>query len=152
VSQRRLSPLPAFQPGRKCVEASDDVIKVFYMIRSIVSNLFRFNLAAFNSRETNSVLRLKSCLGAPKNFVSNDNRRPRAVIRVYDAAGGVIETHEHAGEFKEALSVVPFHLSEVLGKRSPERHEPKASVILQTNLFQFVFRTRLADRACGGAN
>jgi hypothetical protein len=25
----------------------------------------------------------------------------RAVIRVYDAAGNVIETHEHAGEFKE---------------------------------------------------
>jgi hypothetical protein len=24
-----------------------------------------------------------------------------AVIRVYDAAGNVIETHEHAGEFKE---------------------------------------------------
>jgi hypothetical protein len=24
-----------------------------------------------------------------------------AVIRVYDAAGDVIETHEHAGEFKE---------------------------------------------------
>ena len=25
-----------------------------------------------------------------------------AVIRVYDDAGNVIETHEHAGEFKEA--------------------------------------------------
>ena len=25
----------------------------------------------------------------------------RAVIRVYDVAGNVIETHEHAGEFKE---------------------------------------------------
>ena len=24
-----------------------------------------------------------------------------AVIRVYDAAGNVIETHEHKGEFKE---------------------------------------------------
>ncbi len=24
-----------------------------------------------------------------------------AVIRVYDKAGNVIETHEHAGEFKE---------------------------------------------------
>jgi hypothetical protein len=24
-----------------------------------------------------------------------------AVIRVYDEAGNVIETHEHAGEFKE---------------------------------------------------
>jgi hypothetical protein len=25
----------------------------------------------------------------------------RAVIRVYDAAGNVIETHQHAGEFRE---------------------------------------------------
>ena len=25
----------------------------------------------------------------------------RAVIRVYDAAGNVIETHEHKGDFKE---------------------------------------------------
>jgi hypothetical protein len=25
------------------------------------------------------------------------------VIRVYDAAGDVIETHEHAGDFKESL-------------------------------------------------
>jgi hypothetical protein len=26
-----------------------------------------------------------------------------AVIRVYDEAGNVIETHEHAGEFREFL-------------------------------------------------
>jgi|SRR5262249_38995285 len=29
------------------------------------------------------------------------SRSHDAVIRVYDAAGNVIETHEHAGEFKE---------------------------------------------------
>ena len=29
------------------------------------------------------------------------SRSHRAVIRVYDHAGNVIETHEHAGEFKE---------------------------------------------------
>ena len=30
-------------------------------------------------------------------------RRSRnAVIRVYDAAGNVIETHEHKGQFKES--------------------------------------------------
>ena len=29
------------------------------------------------------------------------SRSHRAVIRVYDDAGNVIETHEHAGEFKE---------------------------------------------------
>ena len=42
------------------------------------------------------------------NAVSNaiDYAKPRsrshdAVIRVYDAAGNVIETHEHTGDFKE---------------------------------------------------
>ncbi len=38
-------------------------------------------------------------------FVARDCLRvkswPDAVIRVYDAAGNVIETHEHAGQFKE---------------------------------------------------
>jgi hypothetical protein len=29
------------------------------------------------------------------------SRSHRAVIRVYDAAGNVIETHQHAGDFKE---------------------------------------------------
>jgi hypothetical protein len=29
------------------------------------------------------------------------SRSHHAVIRVYDAAGAVIETHEHAGDFKE---------------------------------------------------
>jgi len=29
------------------------------------------------------------------------SRAHRAVIRVYDAAGNVIETHEHTGDFKE---------------------------------------------------
>jgi hypothetical protein len=29
------------------------------------------------------------------------SRSHHAAIRVYDAAGNVIETHEHAGEFKE---------------------------------------------------
>jgi hypothetical protein len=29
------------------------------------------------------------------------SRSHRAVIRVYDDAGNVIETHEHAGDFKE---------------------------------------------------
>jgi hypothetical protein len=31
------------------------------------------------------------------------SRSHDAVIRVYDAAGNVIETHEHKGDFKEAL-------------------------------------------------
>jgi hypothetical protein len=30
-----------------------------------------------------------------------ESRSHHAVIRVYDSAGNVIETYEHAGEFKE---------------------------------------------------
>jgi hypothetical protein len=35
------------------------------------------------------------------HYVKLYSRSHGAVIRVYDAAGNVIETHEHAGEFKE---------------------------------------------------
>jgi hypothetical protein len=35
-----------------------------------------------------------------EKFLSGSHR---ALIRVYDAAGNVIETHEHAGDFKEAF-------------------------------------------------
>jgi hypothetical protein len=34
-------------------------------------------------------------------YAKHRSRSHHAVIRVYDAAGNVIETHEHAGEFKE---------------------------------------------------
>ena len=34
-------------------------------------------------------------------FASHYSRSHGAVIRIYDAAGDVIEMHEHAGEFKE---------------------------------------------------
>ena len=35
------------------------------------------------------------------NYAKFCSRSPRAVIRVYDEVGNVIETHEHAGEFKK---------------------------------------------------
>jgi hypothetical protein len=35
-------------------------------------------------------------------YAEHRSRSYRAVIRVYDQAGNVIETHEHAGDFKEA--------------------------------------------------
>jgi hypothetical protein len=35
-------------------------------------------------------------------YANHRSRSHRAVIRVYDAAGNVIETHEHKGDFKEA--------------------------------------------------
>ena len=34
------------------------------------------------------------------------SRSHDAVIRVYDAAGNVIETHEHKGEFKEPRTLI----------------------------------------------
>ena len=34
-------------------------------------------------------------------YAIHDSRSHDAVIRVYDDAGNVIETHKHAGEFKE---------------------------------------------------
>jgi len=34
-------------------------------------------------------------------YAKHHSRSYEAVIRVYDAAGNVIETHEHKGDFKE---------------------------------------------------
>ena len=35
------------------------------------------------------------------DYAKHRSRSHKAAIRVYDEAGNVIETHEHAGEFKE---------------------------------------------------
>ena len=35
------------------------------------------------------------------DYAKHRSRAHDAVIRVYDAAGNVIKTHEHAGDFKE---------------------------------------------------
>ena len=52
-------------------------------------------------------IRARQCYGEP-NAISNAigyakhrSRSHDAVIRVYDNAGNVIKTHEHAGDFKE---------------------------------------------------
>ena len=37
------------------------------------------------------------------NYAKFLSRSHPAIIRVYDEAGNVIETHEHAGNFKEAV-------------------------------------------------
>ena len=34
-------------------------------------------------------------------YAMHDSRSANAVIRVYDATGNVIQTHEHKGDFKE---------------------------------------------------
>jgi hypothetical protein len=36
-----------------------------------------------------------------RDYAKFRSRSHHAVIRVYDEAGNVIETHEHAGDFKE---------------------------------------------------
>jgi hypothetical protein len=44
------------------------------------------------------------CYDTPDNaigYAMHRSRSQHAVIRVYDAAGTVIETHEHKGDFKE---------------------------------------------------
>jgi len=38
-------------------------------------------------------------------YAMHSSRSHDAVIRVYDEAGNVTETHEHKGDFKEPLSV-----------------------------------------------
>jgi hypothetical protein len=48
--------------------------------------------------ETNSVAAMHNELNQPRQFT---RRSHDAVIRVYDEAGNVIETHEHKGDFKE---------------------------------------------------
>jgi hypothetical protein len=40
-------------------------------------------------------------------YASHYSRSHDAVIRVYDEAGNVIETHEHAGEFKRMSTFAP---------------------------------------------
>jgi hypothetical protein len=46
--------------------------------------------------ETNSVAAMHNELNQPRQFT---RRSHPAVIRVYDEAGNVIETHEHRGDF-----------------------------------------------------
>ena len=55
--------------------------------------------------ERSALLEMRATLQCSEpNEVSNAMQHSRsadAVIRVYDEAGNVIETHEHKGEFKE---------------------------------------------------
>jgi hypothetical protein len=59
------------------------------------------------------------------------SRSHDAVIRVYDAAGNVIETHEHAGEFKElgeqpARAIAPRSQTPKATRHGLHRPEQKA--------------------------
>ena len=46
-------------------------------------------------------MRILSSRVLPNFHVGSRLIRMRAVVRVYDAAGNVIKTHEHKGEFNE---------------------------------------------------
>jgi hypothetical protein len=46
-------------------------------------------------------MRILSSRVLPNFHVGSSLIRMRAVIRVYDAAGNVTETHEHKGDFRE---------------------------------------------------
>jgi hypothetical protein len=43
-------------------------------------------------------------------YAMHFSRSHDAVIRVYDDAGNVIETHEHKGDFKEWWNAIPVAL------------------------------------------
>jgi hypothetical protein len=43
----------------------------------------------------------RSSANSAVDYVKSRSRSHGAVIRVYDEAGNVIETHEHIGDFKE---------------------------------------------------
>ncbi len=42
-----------------------------------------------------------NAIGNAIGYAEHRSRSHRAVIRVYDATGNLIETHNHAGEFRE---------------------------------------------------
>ena len=39
-------------------------------------------------------------------YATHYSRSHRVVTRVYDAAGNMIETHEHKGDFKEGMRLI----------------------------------------------
>ena len=66
--------------------------KLFCLAANLESSLIRLPRLAFCDE-----LRQPNAIGYAKFF----SRSHEALIRVYDEAGNVVETHEHAGDFKE---------------------------------------------------
>jgi len=70
----------------------------------LLLNGMTLSTAPFESRMRTSLPRKQAWPFAISNIVDHakfHSRSHDAVIRVYDAAGNVIETHEHKGDFKE---------------------------------------------------
>ena len=73
--------------------AEDKTLALFFKATRLRNALnFSGSVPIASSSATNAV-----------DYAKFRGRSCRAVIRVYDAAGNVIETHEHAGDFKEPL-------------------------------------------------
>jgi hypothetical protein len=60
-----------------------------------------FTLFFVQSQETSALPRQPNAVSNVIDYAKFFSRSRDAVIRVYDAAGKVIETHEHKGDFKE---------------------------------------------------
>ena len=58
----------------------------------LISDVLPFNRLWYDGAEA-----VANAIG----YAMHSSRSHDAVIRVYDDAGNVIETHEHAGDFKE---------------------------------------------------
>jgi hypothetical protein len=68
-------------------------LRDFLTFRASRRHRYRQRRSKIKPEKPSSGLR---CMGDPSGDETNS-----PVIRVYDAAGNVIETHEHAGEFNE---------------------------------------------------
>ena len=90
---------------------------------------------------------ISNAIGYAEHFIRSHD----AVIRVYDAAGNVIETHEHKGDFKEWSSVtrVLAHRDEAIQNGYPEQcdetdtraHDPNSTCISRLlRLFRYLTR------------
>jgi hypothetical protein len=92
---------------------------------------------------------------AEPNAVSNAigyakfrSRSHDAVIRVYDPAGNVIKTHEHAGDFREWVSDYPlFYTASVAARRRLQTLWPVSfACATRFRYFNFTVKTRKPGR------
>ena len=86
--------------GFSCALLPADHVRLFSLVRSgkehrgvdLISDALPFGRLWYG--EPNAV---SNEIG----YATHRNRSHAAVIRIYDAAGNVVETHEHKGHFKE---------------------------------------------------
>ena len=69
-----------------------------YAVLALVASVLISDVLPFGVLRYNGPNAAANAIGYAKFY----SRSHHAVIRVYDAAGNVIETHEHKGDFKDA--------------------------------------------------